>query len=414
MTDNTEAKPPERSPLVSRDVIFFLIGRFLWMGAHQIDNVAVGWLIWEVTGSAWALGFVGLAAFLPRLLIVLIAGIMADRFDRRRLLAACLAVSGAANLGLVFVVLAPTVSIGWVYALFVLTSTARGFAGPAEPALLANLVTREHYSRVFGFGSSVGQSAVIIGPALGGFIYLAGAWAPFAAAMIFQFVGSVLILLISHRSAARAKGPVQLSEALAGLSFIRRHQIILGAISLDMFAVLLGGVVALLPIVASEILQIGPAGLGVLRSMPALGAVMVGLALAHTPIRGNAGHILFAATGMFGLATIVFGLSESFFLSLGLLWLMGASDVISVVIRQTLVQSETPDEMRGRVGAVYSLFVGASNELGEFESGATAAIFGLVPAIIIGGVGTIAVAALWTRLFPALWRRDQLVEALPS
>lgn len=402
-----------RSVLANRDVVFYLAARFLWMAAFQICNVAIGWLVYEETRSAWALGLVGLAAFAPKLVVVFVSGMVADRYDRRLIVTGCLFANTAATVGLVLAVLGETVNLPAVYMLFMVSATARGFANPALTALAANLVPRRELSRVFSLAYSISQCATILGPALGGFIYLAGPFAPFAAAAAFFFIAGSLILAIRYRPEARAKTPVQMAEVFAGLAFIWRRPTILGAVSLDMFAVLLGGVTALLPMVAYEILDVGPVGLGVLRSMPALGAVVLGLVLAYSPIRRRAGLKLFTATAIFGVATIGVGLSQSLYLTMACLWVLGAADVFSVVIRQTLVQGDTPDEMRGRVSAVNSLFVGASNELGEFESGATAALFGLVPAILLGGFGTIAVALIWALLFPSLRRRNRLVEADP-
>lgn len=400
----------DRSALSTPNVLLYLSARFLWIAAFQIVNVAVGWLVYDVTKSAWALGLVGLAAFAPKLAVAFVSGIVADRYDRRRIMSVCLVVNAVSSLGLLLVVLTPTVSLGAIYALFMLNGTARGFANPAVQSLAANLVPREQLSRMMGFASSLSQFAVILGPALGGFLYLAGPWAPMGLATLFFVGASGLIFLIKVQFEARSKEPVTFGDAVAGLAYIWHRPIILGAMSLDMFSVLLGGVTALLPIVASEVLHTGPVGLGVLRSMPALGAMMLGLYLAWMPIRRRAGAKLLIATTVFGLATIGFGLSQNMLLSMAFLWLIGASDVFSVIIRQTLVQAETPDHVRGRVSAVNSLFIGASNELGEFESGATAALFGLVPSILMGGIGTIAVAALWAVMFPKLRRRDSLVE----
>ena len=398
------------SAALQRDVLFYLVGRFLWVCAVQILNVAVGWLIYDVTHSALALGFVGLAAFMPKLVLTLVSGVVADRYERRLVCGIAFFVMGLVTLGLLVVASTTPVLTGAVYALFIIFGTARGFASPASQAMVANLVPRNALSRVMGVSSSISQMASILGPALGGLLYVAGIWAPFAVAAAAFLLASLLNLLISKRPPSRGKAPFRLRDAFDGLHFIRRKPVILGAISLDLFTVLLGGATALLPIVASEILHLGPLGLGMLRSMPAVGAMMIGLALAYRPIERRSGYKLFFATTTFGLATIVLALSQNFHLSLGALWLIGASDVVSVVIRQTLVQSDTPDEMRGRVAAVNSLFVGASNELGEFESGVTAAAFGLVPAILIGGFGTVAVSAIWAFAFPQLRRRDRLIE----
>lgn len=411
-TRHDPAAPLEPRPRVmtSRNVLFYLAARFFWTAAFQICNVAVAWLVYDVTRSAWALGLVGLAAFAPKLVVTFVSGLVADRFDRRLIVSISLLVNALSTVGLVLVVLADPVPLWAVYVLFVTSATARGFANPAISALGANLVAREDLARVFSLAMSVTQFANILGPALGGFIYLGGAAAPFVTAAVLFLASSVLIAMVRHRSEARPKAPVTLADVFAGLSFIWTRPTLLGAVSMDMFAVLLGGAVALLPMVASEILHVGPVGLGVLRSMPALGAMMLGIYLAYAPIRRRAGTKLFVATAIFGLATIGFGLSENFALSLFFLWVLGATDVFSVVIRQTLVQGDTPDHMRGRVGAVNALFIGASNELGEFESGATAALFGLVPAIVMGGAGTVIIVALWAVLFPTLRRRDALVE----
>ncbi|OBZ93533.1 MFS transporter [Pararhizobium polonicum] len=403
--------PVNLSPLSNPDVVLFLISRFLWVSATQIGNVAVGWLIYDVTRSAWALGLVGLAAFAPKLLLTLVSGLAADRYDRRVIMAVCLVVNGLTSLGLVYIVLLPSVVVTPIYALFIVSGVARGFAGPAAQAMVANLVRREQFSRVVGLSSTTGQFAAVGGPALGGFLYVAGPWAPFACAALFFLVASGLNLMIRRPSEGPPRDPVKLSDVFSGLVFIWQRPVVLGAISLDLFSVLLGGATALLPIIASELLHAGPLSLGILRSMPALGSMMLGLFLSYRPIERHAGMKLFTATTIFGMATIALGLSTNLYLSLAILWLIGASDVFSVVIRQTLVQSDTPDAMRGRVAAVNSLFVGASNELGEFESGITAALFGLVPAILLGGLGTVAISVAWALMFPRLRQRDHLVES---
>lgn len=408
--DAAASRENRLSAVLQGDVLFYLVGRFLWVSASQILNVAVGWLIYDVTRSALALGMVGLAAFAPKLVLSLVSGIVADRFERRLVCGISFLVMSLVTLGLLVVASSSPVIPGAVYALFIVFGTARGFATPASQAMVANLIPREVFSRVVGISSSTSQMATIIGPALGGLLYVIGAWAPFAVSAGAFFLASILNFLISKKPRSNARAPVKLSDAFVGLHFIRKKPVILGAISLDLFTVLLGGATALLPMIASEILHLGPFGLGILRSMPAVGAMTLGLTLAYRPIERHAGFKLFVATTTFGLATIALGLSGNLYLSLASLWLIGASDVFSVVIRQTLVQSDTPDEMRGRVAAVNSLFIGASNELGEFESGVTAAIFGLVPAILIGGLGTIAVSAIWALAFPQLRRRDRLIE----
>lgn len=409
--DMNKMQSVARSAWTNPDVVMFMVSRFLWMSATQICNVAVGWLIYDVTRSAWALGLVGLAAFAPKLLLTLVAGVVADRYDRRKIMAACLALNGLATLGLLYIAVQPMVVVSTIYVLFILLGIARGFAGPAAQAMAANLVPRAQFGKVVGLSSTIGQLASIGGPAMGGLLYALGPGAPFAAAGLFFFIASGLNLLIRRHAHGQSREPIRVSDAFAGLLFIWHRPVILGAISLDLFSVLLGGATALLPIIATELLHVGPASLGMLRAMPAVGAMSLGLFLSYRPIARHAGMKLFTATTIFGLATVGLGLSTDFYLSLGLLWLIGASDVFSVVIRQTLVQSDTPDTMRGRVAAVNSLFIGASNELGEFESGATAALFGLVPAILLGGVGTVVVSVSWALIFPQLRKRDELVEA---
>ncbi|MEI2301799.1 MFS transporter [Ensifer sp. MJa1] len=398
------------SVLFQFNVLLYLSGRFLLICGSQVVNVAVGWLVYEVTHSALALGLVGLAAFTPKLVLSFVSGLVADRFDRRLVCSASFVIMATVSIGLLMTATSGPVEIGSIYALFVLYGCARGFGNPAAQAMIANLVPREALGRVVGVSSSTSQMATIIGPALGGVLYVAGAWLPFAFACGAFLLAALLFLFIRSRDGAPNKAPVRFRDAFAGLSFIWQKPVILGAISLDLFTVLLGGATALLPIIASDILHLGPLGLGALRSAPAAGAMMLGLFLTYRPIERRAGAKLFTVTTIFGLATVVLGLSTNVYLSLAMLWLLGASDVFSVVIRQTLVQSDTPDAMRGRVAAVNSLFIGASNELGEFESGVTAALFGLVPAIIVGGAGTLLVSALWAIKFPELRKRDRLVE----
>lgn len=408
--DASDEVPAQVSPFANPDVIFFLVGRFMWHAAMQINNVAVGWLVYDVTRSAWALGLVGLAAFAPKLVVTFLAGLVADSYDRRKITAIALAVGGTCSLGLLLTSVSSSIEVGFIYLLFTINGIARGFAGPANQAMAANIVPREQFSRVIGMSASTTQFATILGPALGGLLFVGGPWVPFAVSAVFFFTSSVLNLMIRPRPEGAPRAAATLSDAFAGLVFIWQRPVILGAISLDLFCVFLGGATALLPIVASDILHVGPFGLGILRSMPAVGAMTLGLFLSYRPIERRVGHKLFMATTVFGLATIGLGLSTEMYLSMACLWLIGASDVFSVVIRQTLVQGDTPDEMRGRVAAVNTLFIGASNELGEFESGATAALFGLVPAILVGGGGTVAVSLLWAMMFPQLRRRNRLVE----
>ena len=378
--------------------------------AQQMQTVAVGWLVYDITQSALALGLVGLAGFLPAIALALVTGHVADRFDRRLIVASCHALNAASAVGLLAVAWAGGGVVAPIYLLVVLFGVARAFAGPASQALVPGLVPRAQFAQAIAWNSSLWQGSSIVGPALGGLLYALGPGVVFASAGLLFALGSGLAALIRHRPVEIRREPISRASLLAGITFIRSRPVILGAISLDLFAVLLGGATALLPIFAQEILFVDAFGLGVMRSMPALGAALMAAWLAYRPLTRQAGPRLFAAVAMFGLATIGFGLSTNFALSLLCLVVLGAADMVSVVVRQTLVQAETPDAMRGRVAAVNTVFIGASNELGEFELGLLAALVGAVPAVVIGGVGTLGIALLWARLFPTLRRRDRLIE----
>jgi MFS family permease len=393
----------------SRDFRLYCGARFSVAMAVQILNVAVGWTVYDVTRDPFALAFVGLAAFLPTVLLVLPAGHAADRYDRRLILIGTYAVMMGASVALLLLVSDGARRVWPVYAVVIALGAARAFAQPAGQALLPRLVPPEDFANAVAWNSSAMQTAVIAGPALGGLLYVAGPVAPFAAAVVGFGAGLGLAAGIRHRSAPVPAAPVTWSRLVAGLQFIASRPVVLGAISLDLFAVLLGGATALMPIYARDVLDVGPSGLGLLRSMPAAGALLMAVLLAHTGLLGRrAGRRMFQAVVTFGLATIGFGLSQSLLLSLLFLAIMGAADMVSVVIRQTLVQTETPDALRGRVSAVNALFIGASNELGEFESGVLAGFVGPLPAVVAGGVGTIIVAGLWARWFPDLLNRDRL------
>jgi MFS family permease len=377
--------------------------------AVQVQNVAVGWLVYDITRDPLALGLVGLATFLPAVGLALVTGHVADRHDRRRILVACYALTTLTALGLLACAWLRPAGTWIIYALVLAFGVTRAFANPAGQALLPNLVPREELGHAIAWGSGVWQTATIVGPALGGLLYVFGEVAAFGTAAACFVATAALFAALRHRAVEAAPGGTDWATLLAGLRFIRSRPAIFGAISLDLFAVLLGGATALLPVFARDILHVGPTGLGLLRSMPAVGALVVALVLAWRPLERHAGRRMFQAVAVFGVATIAFGLSTSFPLSLACLFVLGAADMVSVVVRQTLVQVETPDGMRGRVAAVNSVFIGASNELGEFESGAVAALIGTVPAVVVGGAGTILVAALWSRWFPALRDRDRLV-----
>ncbi|MFC7397040.1 MFS transporter [Chelatococcus sp. GCM10030263] len=393
-----------------RDFTWFLGSRFSGSVAQQITDVAVGWLVYDLTGSALALGLVGLAAFLPVISLVLVTGHAADRVDRRLIMLACYGLNAVIAFGLAaFAFMKPPV-IWPIYALVVLMGVSRAFYQPASQAFLPNLVPRELFGRAIAWGSSIFQVAVITGPAIGGLLYVAGSEVALAGAGLLFACAAICMAAVRLRAEKVPPPKVDWATLIAGLTFIRAKPVILGAVTLDLFGVLLGGATALLPIYAATILSIGPVGLGLLRSAPAVGAAAMALLLAYRPLARRAGYRMFTAVMIFGLATIVFGLSTNFFLSLGALTVLGAADMISVFVRQTLVQADTPDAMRGRVAAVNTVFIGASNQLGEFESGTLAAFIGVVPAVVVGGAGTILIALLWTRVFPALLHRDRLIE----
>jgi MFS family permease len=400
---------PARGVLRHRDLALFLGGRFLSAMAVQMQNVAVGWLVYDVTRDPLALGLVGLATFLPAVGLALFTGHVADRYDRRLIMVCCYVLTTLTALGLLACAATDTTDMRIVYALVLAFGVTRAFANPAGQAMLPNLVPREELGSAIAWGSTFWQTATIIGPAVGGALFVLGEVAAFGAAAAAFAISAVLFASLRHRQAAHEASDTDWATLLAGFRFIRSKPAILGAISLDLFAVLLGGATALLPIFARDILQVGPSGLGILRSMPAVGALTMAGWFAVRPLRRHAGRRMFQAVAIFGVATIAFGLSENFLLSLASLYVLGAADMVSVVIRQTLVQAETPDGMRGRVSAVNAVFIGASNELGEFESGAVAALIGTVPCVVVGGAGTLLVAAIWARTFPALRDRDRLV-----
>ncbi|PPC74495.1 MFS transporter [Pokkaliibacter plantistimulans] len=398
----------ETSLLKHQAFMRFWIGQIASSFAFQMLAVGIGWQMYDLTNSALNLGLVGLAQFLPQLALTLVAGHMVDQYNRRIIVLICRLVMAITVSVLVLGNLTNSISATMIYACAAALGATRAFEMPATQALLPNLITPDLLSRAVALMASAREATVIAGPALGGLIYLIGPTALYGSSVVCFLISAVFLLNLQYEYKAPAKAPVSMESLLGGMVFIRRNPVILGSISLDMFAVLLGGATALLPIVAKDILHTGPWGLGLLRCAPALGAVMMSVYLARRPLRRNVGKIMFAAVAVFGLATIVFGLSTHLLLSLLALWLLGASDMISVVIRSTLVQLETPDEMRGRVSAANSIFIGTSNQLGEFESGVTAAWLGVVPAIVVGGIGTLAVVALWMKLFPLLTHRQTL------
>jgi MFS family permease len=386
--------------------------RLAGVAASQMLLVAIGWQMYDLTGSAWDLGLVGLLQFLPALALVLAAGHVVDRHHRARIVALCVAAQALVALLLALAPYAALPQRTLLLALSVVLGAVRAFQMPAQQALVPLLVPAALLPRALAFSSAGLQGAIIAGPALGGFVYVAGASVVYGLCAALFVLAAGLCLNIRHAAPPPGE-PMSLDRLLAGVRYVRQNKVVLGAISLDLFAVLLGGAAALLPMFAKDILQVGPWGLGLLRGAPALGALATSVVLTRWPIARRAGPKLFAAVAIYGLATLVFGLSTSFALSLAALFVTGAADMVSVVVRQTMIQLETPDAMRGRVSAVASVFIGASNQLGEFESGATAAWLGPVGSVVLGGAGTLLVAALWWRWFPALARRDALVRDHP-
>ena len=389
---------------------FLLCSRVLAnMGFHML-GVAVGWQLYALTGSALDLGLVGLAQFLPIVLLTLLVGQVADRCDRRLIAVVCQLVEAAAALALVAATVTGRQSNTTILAIVALIGAARAFESPATTALVSDVVPRPLIARAMAWLVSANQTAQIVGPALGGFLSARSPEAAYVAAASLFVVAGICAAVIRSRRGPRAVEPLTLESVFSGVAFIWSRRVLLGTMSLDLFAVLLGGATALLPVYARDILDAGPRGLGLLRSAPAVGALATSIFLARYPLRRRIGPALFRTVMVFGAATIVFGLSTSFALSLVALAVLGASDVVSVVIRASLVQIRTPDAMRGRVSAVHSLFTGTSNQLGAFESGLVGALVGTVPSVLLGGIGTVAIAVLWMVLFPELRRVHQFEE----
>ncbi|HZY18824.1 MAG TPA: MFS transporter [Ramlibacter sp.] len=388
----------------------FWLARLLGTGAQQMLMLAIGWQMYGLTGSAWDLGLVGLAQFAPSLAAALPAGHAADRFHRARLVLACYALQGAVALLLLAATQGGWASRGVLLGLSLVLGGLRPFQMAAQQALLPALVPPELLARAMALGSAGIQAAVIGGPALAGLLFAGGVGVVYGTCFGLFAAGCVALAAVRYEHAPPAREPPTLASLLAGVRFIGGNRVLLGAVSLDLFAVLLGGATALLPIFAADILHVGPTGLGLLRSAPAVGALVMAAALARWPLARQVGRKLLLAVAVYGACMVVFGLSTSFLLSLLVLAVSGAADMVSVIVRQTLAQIETPDAMRGRVAAVNTLFIGASNQLGEFESGATAALMGPVGSVVAGGFGTLVVAGLWLRWFGALVRRDRFQE----
>jgi MFS family permease len=393
----------------------FQVARFCVVLATEMQSVAVGWQIYETTRRPLDLGLVGLAQFLPAILLFLVSGHFVDRFNRRNILALCYCGFAVCSTLLLVVAFRAPRSIGLIYAVLVLLGIVRSLNGPASRAILPQLVPEDHFPSAVAWASSVFQTATILGPAVGGIAYAAfhGPTAVYATAAAASTVAVLATLRIKTSAKPRPREPVNLDTVLAGFKYIWREKLILGSISLDLFAVLLGGAVALLPVFAQEILKTGPWGLGLLRSAPAVGAASMALFLAYRPLRRKAGRSMLWCVAGFGVCTVLFGISHNLALSLAALVLVGATDMVSVIVRGTLIQVATPDEMRGRVNAVDMIFIGASNEFGQFESGLTAHWFGTVPAVVLGGLGTLVVTAVWAWKFPELRNADRLTDLRP-
>ena len=406
-----------RGAFQSKDFRLYQGARLLVILGAEAQSVAVAWQVYQITHSALSLGYTGLALFLPGLFFMLPAGHVADRYDKRAVILTCYSLQAFATLALLWIALHPITSIAPIYAVLFLIGTGRCFSGPAASAMLPTLVPKDDFVNAVTWGASIYQTANAVGPMFGGLLFTAtfvwlGRWrgAPvvyvFTLAMLVGFIA--LVSGIGPRPQTGEKKAFDAKTVLAGLKYVAQTKLLLGSISLDLFAVLLGGAVALMPIFAQQVLHAGPSGLGLLRAMPSLGALAVSLTLVFKPIKRRAGLTMLVCVGIFGAATVLFGLSRSLWLSMVALLLVGASDMVSVVIRSSVLQLATPPEMRGRVSAVNWLFIGASNEFGEFESGLTAHWWGAVPAVIVGGIGSLVVTAVSAGIFPALRRADAL------
>lgn len=385
-----------------RSYVHYWWARVCTTFAVQVLAVAVAWQVYDLTRDPFHLGMLGLVQFLPLLLLVLVTGAVADRFGRRRVMSTAVGVQlvCAASM-LLYAGMGPR-SVLPIFALLMVLAVARAFFGPASQSLVVNLVPREDFANAVTWNSSAWQIASIAGPAIGGLLYGISALTAYGAATLMLAMAVFLLLRIPEPPPPEQPRKVTFDSLFDGLRFIRRQPVVLGAISLDLFAVLLGGAVALLPVYARDILELGPWGLGLLRAAPGIGAVSMAAFIAMSPIKDHAGYILLGCVALFGLFTALFGISTVPWLSILLLMLIGASDMVSVVVRETLLQLWTPDEVRGRVNAANMVFLGASNELGEFRAGMMAAWIGVVPAVVFGGVGSILVAGLWAWRFPQL------------
>lgn len=410
LTSVAEPAPPRAREIFShRPFRLFWGVRLSAVAGIQILSISVAWHIYDLTGSAFLLGLTGLVQFLPSLLLILVTGSVSDRYSRRTILALCVLVEAGCAAALLLLTLFATDPVWPIFVVMTVMGIARAFFGPSSQSLLPNLMPKRLLAGAIGLNSSANQLATICGPVAGGLLYGISPNVAYGTAML-AFGFGVMFALLIPRPAERshAAEPPSWERLFAGFRYVWNNQILLGAISLDLFAVLLGGAVALMPVYARDILDIGPWGLGLLRAAPAIGALLMVAWLTTFPITRRSGPIMFMSVGVFGAATVVFGFSATPWLSVLALMFVGASDMVSVYVRQTLVQLATPDEVRGRVSAVNMLFIGASNELGEFRAGSFAAVMGAVPAVVFGGFATIGIAGIWWRLFPALREANRL------
>lgn len=403
-----------RSPFRHRAFAYYWWARFIAVFAIQIMSVAVGWQIYDHTRDAFLLGLVGLVQFLPSLILVLVTGSAADRYNRRLIMAGCIGLEGLCAMALFVLAYEHYFSVAWVFVILALLGVTRAFMSPAVQSLVVNLVPQEDFANAIAWNTSSWQIGTIVGPVAGGLLYGVSPHAAYAAAVALLAVSAGLTLLIPKPPQKTANQPASWDTLSAGFRYVWNNPVVLGAISLDLFAVLLGGATALMPVFARDILDVGPWGLGLLRAAPGIGAIAMSVYLINNPIRAHAGVIMFACVALFGAFTMVFGASTVAWLSIAALAALGAADMISVYIREVLVQLATPDAVRGRVNAVNMVFVGASNELGEFRAGTMAAIIGAVPAVVFGGLGAIVVAGLWAWWFPQLRRASKLNAAPPE
>ena len=408
MTAAADPHAVQTSLLGHRSFAFYWCVRTFTNGAYMMQAVAAGWQIYALTGSAFDLGLVGLVQFFPVVVLGLLVGHVADRYDRRRVAAACQIAKALAAAAFAYGSYRGWLTRDAILALLFVSGTARAFEAPTMHAMVPGIVPRQILPRAIAASSTANQTAIIVGPAIGGFLYAFGPSTVYSICTVVFIAACVAVSLVNMQPTPPDKKPVTLETLFAGFSFIWKHPVVLGAVSLDLFAVLLGGVTALLPIYAKDILVTGPWGLGLLRSAPAIGALGMSIVLAHVQMQHRIGHILFVTVAMFGVSSIAFAFSTYLVISMIALTVYGACDAISVVIRHSLVQTNTPHEMLGRVLAVNFMFTGTSGTLGEFRAGAVAAAFGAFTSVLVGGVGAVLVALLWMRLFPEIRRIDSL------